>query len=76
MRVNAQMHNLDKQKTASSCKTFSNGENIEIENLKQGLSYVIDITDGEIIYLEFITYGENWNGIFGEYKIVEKSENQ
>jgi len=40
------------------------------------LSYVIDVTDGEIMYIEFTTYGENWNGIFGEYKIVEKSDNQ
>jgi len=55
---------------------FSNGENIEIENIKQGLGYVIDVTDGQIMYIEFTTYGENWNGIFGENKIVEKNENQ
>ena len=52
---------------------FSNEENIQINNLKYGLGYVIDITDGEIKYIEFITYGESWNGIFGDYKIVKKN---
>ncbi|MDQ0477437.1 MULTISPECIES: hypothetical protein [Chryseobacterium] len=50
---------------------FSNGENIEIKGLKQGLNYVIDVTDGKILYIEFSTYGENWNGEFGEYKIIK-----
>jgi hypothetical protein len=53
---------------------FSNEENIEIPDLKYGLGYVIDISDGEIKYIEFITYGEeNWNGKFDGYRIV-KSE--
>ena len=51
---------------------FSNGENIEVKGLKEGLSYVIDVTDGEITSLEFSTYGENWNGKFGDYKIVKE----
>lgn len=50
---------------------FSAGENIEIKSLKQGLSYVIDITDGQIIYIELTTYGENWNGQIGDYKIIK-----
>lgn len=49
---------------------FSGGENIEIKGLKQGLGYVIDVTEGQISHLEFTTYGENWNGKFGDYKIV------
>lgn len=49
---------------------FSGGENIEIKGLKEGLGYVIDVTDGKIIYIEFTTYGENWNGKFGDYKII------
>ena len=49
---------------------FSNGENIEVKGLKQGLGYVIDITDGKISYLEFTTYGEVWNGELGDYKII------
>ena len=51
---------------------FSNGENIEINKLKKGLSYVIDITSGRIEYLEFSTYEEKWDGVFGEYKITDK----
>ena len=50
---------------------FSAGENIEIKSLKQGLSYVIDITDGQILYIELTTYGENWNGKIGDYKIIK-----
>lgn len=49
---------------------FSGGENIEVKGLKQGLSYVIDVTDGQILYIEFTTYVENWNGKFGDYKII------
>lgn len=51
---------------------FSNGENIEIKKLKKGLSYVIDVTGGRIEYLEFSTYEENWDGVFGEYSIHDK----
>ncbi len=49
---------------------FSNGENIEVKGLKQGLGYVIDVTDGKISYLELVTYGENCNGKLEEYKII------
>lgn len=52
---------------------FSNEENIDIKELRQGLGYVIDITDGEIKYIEFFTYGEKWNGKFTEYKIIPSS---
>lgn len=51
---------------------FSDGENIEVKSLKQGLGYVIDVTDGKISYLEFVTYGENWNGKFDDYKIIKE----
>ncbi len=51
---------------------FSNEENIQIKKLKRGLSYVIDITAGRIEYIEFSTYEEKWDGVFGEYTIVEK----
>ena len=49
---------------------FSGEENIAMKGLKHGLGYVIDVTEGKIIYLEFVTYGETWNGKFGEYKII------
>jgi hypothetical protein len=51
---------------------FSNEENIVIKNLKKGLGYVIDITNGQIEYLEFSTYDEKWDGKIGEFKIVAK----
>ena len=49
---------------------FSNGEKIEIPTLKEGLSYVMDITAGMIEHLEFSTYKENWDGLINEFKIV------
>ncbi|WP_333851936.1 hypothetical protein [Epilithonimonas sp.] len=52
---------------------YSNGENIEVKGLKDGLSYVIDVSNGEITTIEFNTYNEKWNGKFDDYKIV-KSE--
>lgn len=54
---------------------FSNAEKIEIPSLKEGLSYVIDVTAGIIEHIEFSTYKENWDGAFGNYKIVESEIN-
>ena len=51
---------------------FSNGENIEVKGLKEGLSYVIDVTFGKITSIEFSTYNEKWDGKFTDFKIVEK----
>jgi hypothetical protein len=56
---------------------FSNGEIIQIKNLKKGLGYVIDITAGHIEYIELTTYGESWDGKYGDFKIVSRDiENQ
>lgn len=52
---------------------FSNEENITVKELNHGLGYVIDITDGEIMYIEFFTDGEKWNGKFTDYKIIQHS---
>lgn len=49
---------------------FSNGEKIMIPTLKDGLSYVIDVTAGMVEHIEFSTYKENWDGAFGEYQII------
>jgi len=54
---------------------FSNAEKIEIPALKEGLSYVIDVTAGMIEHIEFSTYKEKWDGTFGEYRIVESEIN-
>lgn len=51
---------------------FSNGENIAVKGLKEGLSYVIDITVGQITSIEFSTYNEKWDGKLTDYKILEK----
>jgi len=51
---------------------FSNGENIGIKGLKEGLGYVIDVTVGQITSIEFSTYNEKWDGKFTDFKIVEK----
>lgn len=51
---------------------FSNGENIQIKGLKEGLSYVIDITMGQITSIEFSTYNEKWDGKFTDFKIVTR----
>jgi len=50
---------------------FSNGKNIEIKGLKEGLSYVIDITAGQITSIEFSTYDEKWDGKITDFKIIE-----
>lgn len=69
--LNLEYTNADEELTFEDINAlFSGGENIEVKGLKQGLSYVIDVTDGQILYIEFTTYGENWNGKFGDYKII------
>ncbi|QOW08893.1 hypothetical protein Q73A0000_00290 [Kaistella flava (ex Peng et al. 2021)] len=71
MTVNFEYTNAEDELTFEDINAlFSGGENIEVKGLKEGLSYVIDVTDGQILYIEFTTYGENWNGKFGDYKII------
>jgi hypothetical protein len=53
---------------------FSNEEKIQVQNLKNGLAYVIDITDGKIEHIELVTYGEKWNGVIKEFKLVDRLE--
>ena len=50
---------------------FSDGKNIAIPELKKGLSYVIDITCGEITGIELNTYEEKWNGKMSAFELVE-----
>ncbi len=79
MSVNFEYTNTDEQITIEEDinALFSNGENIQVKNLKKGLGYVIDITGGKIEYIEFTTYGESWNGKFDDFKIVSRDiENQ
>jgi hypothetical protein len=43
-------------------KAISTNERIEIDGLKHGLCYEVDITDGKIKFIELVTFGEEWNG--------------
>jgi len=42
--------------------SISTNETIEIEALKYGLAYEVDVLDGKLKFIELVTYGENWNG--------------
>lgn len=50
---------------------FSNQDKIQIDKLKNGLAYVIDVTDGAITSIEFATYNEKWDGKINNYTIIE-----
>jgi len=42
--------------------SISTNETIEIEGLKYGLGYEVDVTDGKLKFIELVTYGEEWDG--------------
>ncbi len=50
--------------------TIGNNEIIEIPGLEFGLGYEVDITDSKINFIEFITYGEAWDGDTSTFKLV------
>ncbi len=64
----------DKLEPSDIDALFSNQERIHVKGLKNGLGYVIDVTDGEILFIEFMTYDEKWHGRFDDYKIVAKTD--
>ena len=43
-------------------KSISTNESIEVDGLKYGLGYEVDISDDKINFIEFFTYGESWDG--------------
>lgn len=50
---------------------LSSSKKLRIENLINELSYVLDITDGKINYLEIVTNGdENWDGAFKSFHFL------
>ena len=51
--------------------SLSTNENIKIKGLKYGLGYEVDITDGEIKFIEFFTYGEYWNGSINKFSFYK-----
>jgi len=67
MYVNFNCKNSPKELRADiGTSNISTNEIIEIEGLKHGLGYEVDITDGRIKFMEIFTYGEEWNGITGD----------
>lgn len=45
---------------------ISTNETIEIDALKYGLNYEVDVTDGKLKFIELVTNGEDWNGIVSD----------
>lgn len=48
--------------------SISTNEIIEIEGLRYGLGYEVDVSNGKINFIEFITYGEEWDGNIENFK--------
>jgi len=42
--------------------SISTNETIEMDGLKYGLTYEVDITEGQIKFIELVTNGEDWDG--------------
>jgi hypothetical protein len=40
---------------------------IKMTNLKYGLGFEVDISNGRVNYIEFVTYGEEWDGSISEF---------
>lgn len=42
--------------------SISTNESIELEGLKFGLCYEVDVSEDKIKFIELVTYGEEWDG--------------
>lgn len=49
---------------------LSSDKTLELEGLKYGLNYELNITKGKIDFLELVTNGESWDGGFGKFQFV------
>ncbi len=48
-------------------------ENIEIEELELGLIYEVNLSNGKIVFIEMVTYGEEeWSGCIGDFKLTKQ----
>lgn len=45
---------------------ISTNETIEIDELKYGLNYEVDVTDGKLKFIELVTNGEDWDGVVSD----------
>jgi len=43
--------------------SISTNEIVKIHNLEFGLGYEVNILDGKLNFIEFVTYGERWDGL-------------
>lgn len=72
MYVNFTYSDAARVKKLLPSNTFiSTNDNIQIEGLKDGLGYEVDITDGMIKFIEMYTYGEDWDGNVDTFSIIE-----
>lgn len=51
--------------------SLSSNHTIEVNNLIYGLGFEVDIKNGKINFIEFITYNELWDGSISEFHFVE-----
>ncbi|MEO5906476.1 MAG: hypothetical protein ABIQ11_07110 [Saprospiraceae bacterium] len=50
---------------------LSSDKSLELDVLKYGLNYELNITKGKIDFLELVTNGESWDGGFGKFRFVK-----
>ena len=53
--------------------SLSSDKNLEVDTLKYGLNYKLNITKGKIDFLELVTNGEEWNGKFKFFRFIDGS---
>jgi len=42
---------------------------VEMEGIRNGLGWVVDVTDGKLCYIEMFTYSDPWDGVERPWKI-------
>ena len=50
---------------------LSSNKMLEIDGLKYGLNYELNIIKGKIVFLELVTNGELWDGKFRHFKFID-----
>ncbi len=50
---------------------LSSDKYLELDTLDYGLNYELNITNGQIDFLELVTNGESWNGSFKEFRFLK-----
>jgi hypothetical protein len=50
--------------------SLNSNEIIQMDGLKDGLNYEIDITDGRINFIEIVSNGESWDGSINNFIFI------